>query len=390
LARISHRGGTHTKSSRGTVASGPRQPFAGNLGSLNSLLHNSTIGVAFFDGNLHCRGFNGALRRMLGVSPKRHTAKHLHKVFPGGTPKLELAFRRVWTTGNSLLNLEWTAQLSEGADPRRWVVNLYPVTDDSRQVRLVATTFSEVTKGRCVEWKLSCLRDKFHSQVFHQPVVFGDEFSDISTRTFELVTRSIALLKSSLRLRFRTSRAQLGAALVRHALYMTAEPAYQSALAPALPYLDSGMDAEHSQDTQNEADPLAGCPSPRERQILRLLADRAQVGAALVRHALYMTADSAYESALTPVLPLSDSDMDAEPSEDMPNETDPLSGRPSPRERQVLRFLADGKSSKEIASILDISTRTVECYRARVMLKLGLHSTAALVRYAVRNNIVEA
>ena len=82
--------------------------------------------------------------------------------------------------------------------------------------------------------------------------------------------------------------------------------------------------------------------------------------------------------------------MDAEPSEDMPNETDPLSGRPSPRERQVLRFLADGKSSKEIASILDISTRTVECYRARVMHKLGLHSAAALVRYAVRNNIVEA
>jgi DNA-binding CsgD family transcriptional regulator len=51
--------------------------------------------------------------------------------------------------------------------------------------------------------------------------------------------------------------------------------------------------------------------------------------------------------------------------------------------------LADGKSSKEIGSILDISTRTVECYRARIMLKLDLHSTAALVRYAVRNNIVE-
>lgn len=327
---------------------------------------------------------------MLNVSPKIHIGKRLHQVFPGGTSKLELAFRRVWSSGNSLSNIEWSAQLSEGADPRRWVVNLYPVTDESRQVRLVATTFSEVTKGRCVELKLSGLRDRFHAQVLHQPVVFGDEFSDISTRTFELVTRSIALLKSSLCLRFHTSRAQLGAALVRHALYMTAEPAYESALAPVLPRLDSGMDTEPSQDMQYDADPLAGSPSPRERQILRLLADRAQVGAALVRHGLYMTADSAYESALAPVLPRSDSDMDAEPSEDMPNETDPLSGRPSPRERQVLRFLADGKSSKEIASILDISTRTVECYRARVMHKLGLHSTAALVRYAVRNNIVEA
>jgi DNA-binding CsgD family transcriptional regulator len=63
---------------------------------------------------------------------------------------------------------------------------------------------------------------------------------------------------------------------------------------------------------------------------------------------------------------------------------------PSPRERQLLYFLADGKSNKEIGSLLEISTRTVETYRARIMLKLDLHSTAALVRYAIRNHIVEA
>jgi DNA-binding CsgD family transcriptional regulator/PAS domain-containing protein len=64
-------------------------------------------------------------------------------------------------------------------------------------------------------------------------------------------------------------------------------------------------------------------------------------------------------------------------------------GDPSPRERQLLYFLADGKSNKEIGSILAISTRTVETYRARIMLKLDLHSTAALVRYAIRHHIVE-
>jgi len=69
---------------------------------------------------------------------------------------------------------------------------------------------------------------------------------------------------------------------------------------------------------------------------------------------------------------------------------DPAAGSPSPRERQILHYLSDGKSNKEIGSILDISTRTVECYRARIMLKLDLHSTAALVRYAIRNKIVEA
>jgi DNA-binding NarL/FixJ family response regulator len=52
--------------------------------------------------------------------------------------------------------------------------------------------------------------------------------------------------------------------------------------------------------------------------------------------------------------------------------------------------LADGKSNKEIGFLLEISTRTVECYRARIMTKLDLHSTAALVRYAIRHHIIEA
>jgi len=60
----------------------------------------------------------------------------------------------------------------------------------------------------------------------------------------------------------------------------------------------------------------------------------------------------------------------------------------SGRERQVLQYLAMGKSNREMASILNISVRTVETYRARVMLKLGVRSLAQLVRYALRNNII--
>ena len=65
--------------------------------------------------------------------------------------------------------------------------------------------------------------------------------------------------------------------------------------------------------------------------------------------------------------------------------------RPQPltdRERQVVLFLANGKSNKEIAAILQISPGTVAAHRANVMLKLGIHSFADLVRYAVRQNIV--
>ena len=55
----------------------------------------------------------------------------------------------------------------------------------------------------------------------------------------------------------------------------------------------------------------------------------------------------------------------------------------------MLLLLAEGKANKEIAALLNLSTRTIEGYRARIMQKLGLHSTAALVRYAVRNKLVE-
>jgi DNA-binding CsgD family transcriptional regulator len=62
--------------------------------------------------------------------------------------------------------------------------------------------------------------------------------------------------------------------------------------------------------------------------------------------------------------------------------------RLSHRERQVVQHLAMGKTNKEIAAILNLSVRTVETYRARVMLKLDLHSLAELVRYALRNNVI--
>jgi DNA-binding NarL/FixJ family response regulator len=58
------------------------------------------------------------------------------------------------------------------------------------------------------------------------------------------------------------------------------------------------------------------------------------------------------------------------------------------REREVVRLLAEGKSNKEIAPLLNISVKTVETYRARVMGKLNLHSVAHLVRYAVQNKLV--
>jgi DNA-binding NarL/FixJ family response regulator len=60
------------------------------------------------------------------------------------------------------------------------------------------------------------------------------------------------------------------------------------------------------------------------------------------------------------------------------------------REREVLQLLAEGKGTKQIAAALGISVKTVETHRANLMRSLGLDSISDLVRYAVRNRIIEA
>jgi DNA-binding NarL/FixJ family response regulator len=69
-----------------------------------------------------------------------------------------------------------------------------------------------------------------------------------------------------------------------------------------------------------------------------------------------------------------------------PNSDSPL----TPREREVVQLLAEGKSSKEVAAILGISVKTAETHRINLMKKLDCHSVAEVVRYAVRNLIAQA
>jgi DNA-binding NarL/FixJ family response regulator len=61
--------------------------------------------------------------------------------------------------------------------------------------------------------------------------------------------------------------------------------------------------------------------------------------------------------------------------------------RPTLREMEVIRLLAEGKANKEIAVALGITTRTAETHRAKIMLKLGLHSLTELIHYAIRHKI---
>src|SRR5215470_16256901 len=61
----------------------------------------------------------------------------------------------------------------------------------------------------------------------------------------------------------------------------------------------------------------------------------------------------------------------------------------SPRERLIVQLIAEGHSNKEMSSVLNVSIKTVETHRAAALRKLNLTSTAALIRYAIRNKLVE-
>jgi DNA-binding NarL/FixJ family response regulator len=67
----------------------------------------------------------------------------------------------------------------------------------------------------------------------------------------------------------------------------------------------------------------------------------------------------------------------------------PTRDRLTSRQREIVQLLAEGKTSKEVATILGLSTKTVETHRAQIMRRLDCHSVSELVRYAIRNNIVQ-
>jgi len=72
------------------------------------------------------------------------------------------------------------------------------------------------------------------------------------------------------------------------------------------------------------------------------------------------------------------------------NGTEPSEDPLTAREREVLQLVAEGKTTKEVADVLGLSAKTAESYRGRLMQKLEIHETAGLVRYAIRQGLIQA
>jgi DNA-binding NarL/FixJ family response regulator len=85
---------------------------------------------------------------------------------------------------------------------------------------------------------------------------------------------------------------------------------------------------------------------------------------------------------------LLDGYLDKKPPKDQ--ESPSAQTRLTPRQREIVQLLAEGKSTKEVAVGLGVSIKTAETHRANIMKRLDCHSVSELVRYAVRNHIIEA
>ena len=68
-------------------------------------------------------------------------------------------------------------------------------------------------------------------------------------------------------------------------------------------------------------------------------------------------------------------------------EPDPIEGLTT-RQREILQLIAEGRSTKEIAAILDVGIKTIETHRARLMDRLDIHDVPGLVRFAIRSGLV--
>ena len=82
-----------------------------------------------------------------------------------------------------------------------------------------------------------------------------------------------------------------------------------------------------------------------------------------------------------------DASLDRDGKAKVPAEGVPLDGL-TPRQREILQLVAEGKSTKDVARLLNLSVKTVEAHRGQIMTRLEIHDLAGLVRYAIRTGLV--
>ena len=281
---------------------------------LSALFQSSTVGVAICDRQLRYRAVNDALAAMNGIPAATHIGKTIYAVLGSAAAKVQPAFEHVFATGESLSNVDFTAELPSRGATVHWNRSYFPIKDRAGQVQRVGAIVVELTRERELEAGLRRLTDK------------------------------LMLVSASLRDHRAAQRSTSAGAFANVEDVFTCSAMLQACLS----------------ETRAISKLLHAVP---QQTAVLPLDDRPAADIALL--------SAGQEEKFVHAGPV--------------ESVSPLSAR----EREVAALLADGKSNKQIGSMLTISTRTVESHRARIMLKLDLHSVTDLVRYAVRSNLIQ-
>lgn len=161
---------------------------------------------------------------------------------------------------------------------------------------------------------------------------------------------------------------------------------------PDIAVLDLVMPFLNGVDAGREI--LASCPATKVILLTMHIEDHVIVGALRAGIRGYVLKTQAVEDLVQAIREVSKGNVYLSPGvsrvfvEGYLNGTQVAQDPLTPRERQVLQLVAEGKTSKEIATLLNLTPKSAESYRSRIMEKLDIHETAGLVRYAIRQGLI--
>jgi len=285
------------------------------------------VGIAVFDARLRYKTLNSALAAINGLQVEAHLGKMPHELFGHFGAEFEPYLKQGFSDGEPVI-FEATGYLSTHNKKGHWINTFIPIKNESNGSANLFVMVLEVSEKKKLE-----------------DALFG-------------LTGRLLYLKENLRTSVREMLSRRGG-------YQTESDAH---LVRSLELVEKS--ATDIADILKTMRPIASFGEYRDNLRLRT------------------SYSESLPSNQTPVFPHQSVQEALQVCSERGANATAGAVALTPREREVVKLLVEGTGNKETAAILGITVKTVETHRARIMLKLGLHSTRELVHYAIHNKIL--
>ena len=206
---------------------------------------------------------------MGGAPTEAHIGKTLRQIFGNNAPQIEPALHKAWTTGKPVSDVDLAFSLPEHPEKIYLVVNFFPIEGVDREVRLIAGLFFSASGKRKLQDRLHHLVGRKRSQSPGKSEDPRGAFTEMSARSAEMLQESINLLQCSMSLRCHLLEMRIATALMYAPPYSAIRAGNARLLAPQMEFEEALRKHPESSKASNNHE---GIPSPRERQVIQLLA----------------------------------------------------------------------------------------------------------------------